>query len=89
MKSALGVYLLLPTPRLIIFPLCVLIYYSIAMIQDGQWRYKVQASFLEIYNEELRDLLEGYGESGGGGGGGGAMVKKPPGGRSQQGVMTR
>lgn len=49
----------------------------------------MQASFLEIYNEELRDLLEGYGESGGGGGGGGAMVKKPPGGRSQQGVMTR
>lgn len=40
---------------------------------------------MEIYNEELRDLLGGFGEDPDGD----AVMKKGGGARQQQGVMTR
>ncbi|CAN0006533.1 unnamed protein product, partial [Discosporangium mesarthrocarpum] len=34
---------------------------KVSELQSNQWRYDVELSFLEIYNEEVRDLLAGSG----------------------------
>ncbi len=45
---------------------------TVATLSSQGWAYAAEASFLEIYNEALRDLLARAPPAGGGGGGGGA-----------------
>ncbi|SPQ21317.1 3ccc3bec-0e3b-46dc-847a-91cf48cb2b79 [Thermothielavioides terrestris] len=52
-----------------------MIYDTITKLAEKSWTYTMEGSFVEVYNEELHDLLAPARESDGGGGGGGGRKK--------------